>query len=310
LLIALGTPLKGRPRPWEHFEFPAIMANAYEIIKKEKLRQEIKAKGGLHRFLKYDGIIFLDSGGFQAMAHGIDIKLKSLIEVYNFAKADYYFSLDYPSSSARNSEKKIARTISNYKELKKVVGQVIPIVHPKIERAIREYEAYETYDPPYIAIGGLVPLMMTSKGISSGRKMAIDLIAEMKKRHNSYLHVMGLGAPTVTPILKVLKCTSTDSTAWRVKAAHGKIMIPNRGERYVSKKRARFGVVSISEEDKGAIEKTRCPILKECGWDNLEKSFEARALLNAWVTLYCAEATAQLNGPFSTLLEYARNINV
>jgi len=310
LLTALGTPLKGRPRPWDYFEVPAIMANAYEIIKNEKLRQEIKAKGGLHRFLKYNGVIFLDSGGFQAMIHKIDIELNSLVEVYNLAKADYYFSLDYPSSLARNSKKKIARTISNYRELRKAVEQVIPIVHPKIQRAIQEYEAYKMYNPPYVAIGGLVPLMMTSKGIYSGRKMAIDLIAEIKKRHSSYLHVMGLGAPTVTPILKILRCTSTDSAAWRVKAAHGKIMIPNRGERYISKKKARFGVVSINEEDVKAIEKTGCPILKEYGWDNLEKSFEIRALLNAWVTLHCSGANAQLNGPFSTLLEYAKTINI
>jgi tRNA-guanine family transglycosylase len=310
LLIALGTPLKGRPRPWECFKVPAIMANAYEIIKNEKLRQEIKAKGGLHKFLRYNGIIFLDSGGFQAMAHGIDIELNSLIEVYNLAKADYYFSLDYPSSSARNSKKKIVRTISNYRELRKTVEQVIPIVHPKIQRAIQEYEVYETYNPPYIAIGGLVPLMMTSKGIYSGRKMAINLIAEIKKRHNSYLHVMGLGAPTVTPILKILKCTSTDSATWRIKAAHGKIMIPNRGERYISKKKARFGIVSINEEDIRAIEKTKCPILKEYGWDNLERSFEVRALLNAWITLHCSEAVAQINGPFSSLLEYAKAMKI
>lgn len=308
MLVALGTPLKGRPRPWEHFKVPALMVNAYEIIKSEKLRRDIQAKGGLHEFLNYNGTIFLDSGGFQAMKHGIDVEISKLVDVYKMAGADYYFSLDYPSPSARNSEKKILRTISNFEKLRKLIEHIIPVVHPNIKRALREYEAYKEYSPEYIAIGGLVPLMLTTHGLLNGRKKAIDLITEIRKRHKLNLHVMGLGAPTVIPILKILKCDSTDSAAWRVKAAHGKIMIPNKGERYVSNRRANFGVVPLCEDDKQIIEKIKCPLLKEYDWDYLEKSFEARALLNAWITLYCAEKSEQLNGPFATLLEYANSL--
>jgi tRNA-guanine family transglycosylase len=308
--VALGTPLKGRPRPWEHFEVPALMVNAYEIIKNEKLRREIQAKGGLHEFLHYDGIIFLDSGGFQAMKHGIDIEISKLVDVYKMAGADYYFSLDYPSPIARNSEKKIHRTISNFEKLRKSIEHVIPVVHPNIKRALREYEAYKEYNPEYIAIGGLVPLMLTTRGLSNGRRKAIDLIAEIRKRHKLNLHVMGLGAPTVIPILKILRCYSTDSAAWRIKAAHGKIMIPNKGERYVSNKRAKFGIIFLCEDDRQSIEKIGCPILKEYNWDYLEKFFEARALLNAWVTLYCTGNNEQMNGPFAALLEYANGLKV
>lgn len=307
--MALGTPLKGRPRPWEHFKVPALMVNAYEIIKSEKLRRDIQAKGGLHEFLNYDGTIFLDSGGFQAMKHGIDIQISELIDVYEMAGADYYFSLDYPSSSARNSEKKILRTISNFEKLRKTMEHIIPVVHPNISRALREYEAFKEHNPEYIAIGGLVPLMLTTRGLSNGRRKAIDIIADIRKRHKGMLHIMGLGAPTVIPILKSLKCESTDSAAWRVKAAHGKIMLPNRGERYVSKRKAKFGVVSISDDDMNAIQKTGCPILKEYGWDNIENSFEVRALFNAWVILYYPITTGRLNGPFFSLLEYSRKIN-
>ena len=308
--MALGTPLKGRPRPWEHFKVPALMVNAYEIIKSENLHREIQAKGGLHEFLNYNGTIFLDSGGFQAMKHGIDIEISKLIDVYKMAEADYYFSLDYPSSSARNSEKKILRTISNFEKLRKAIEHIIPIVHPNIKRALREYKAYKQYNPEYIAIGGLVPLILTTKGLSNGRKRALDLMAEIRKRHKSYLHVMGLGAPTVIPILKILKCNSTDSAAWRIKAAHGKIMIPNKGERYVSNKKAKFGVVFLCEEDRQRIEEIGCPILKEHDWSCLEKSFEARALLNAWVTLYCTENNENTNGPFAALLKYANCLKV
>lgn len=283
------------------------MVNAYEIIKNENLRREIQAKG-LHDFLNYDGIIFMDSGGFQAMKHGINIDIGELINVYKIAEADYYFSLDYPSPSARNSRKRILKTIENFEKLRKAVDNIIPVVHPKIERALKEYEVYREYNAEYIAIGGLVPLMLTTKGLLNGRKKAIDLIAEIRRKHNKgSLHVLGLGSPTVIPIIRALRCDSTDSASWRIKAAHGKIVLPNGGERHISKKMATFGVVPLAESEKKTIDNLNCPITKELGWKALEASFESRALFNAWVILYSNQENEKLIGPFSSLLFYAKS---
>lgn len=304
--MALGIPLKAKPQPWKFFKVPALMVNAYEIMKSEKLRHDIMKSGDLHSFLDFDGVIFLDSGGFQAMALEITIDLKSLVEIYKTAKADYYFSLDYPSLTIINSKKKIKWTIENYERLKKEIEDVIPIVHPDLSRAIFEYEAYRKHNPKYVAVGGLVPLMRSSKGILNGRKHAIDLIAEIRIKHNGFLHVMGLGSPTVVPILDVLRCFSTDSATWRIKAAHGKIMLPNSGERYISKRGAKFGIVTLSDEEKCLIDRLKCPVLKEFGWEGLEKSFRARALFNAWITLHAPRITNELRGPFGYLRKYAR----
>lgn len=276
------------------------------MIKSEKLRQDVKKRGGVHNFLNFDGIIFLDSGGFQAMAHEITIQLKHLVKIYRIAKADYYFSLDYPSLTAGNCSKKIMLTITNYERLRKeFYEEIIPVVHPNLSRALFEYEAYRKYNPKYMAVGGLVPLMLTSKGIAKGRKQAIDLIAEIKTRHKGFLHVMGLGAPTVIPILNTLGCASTDSAAWRIKAAHGKIMLPNSGERYISDKGAKFGITTLSKEEKHFIEKLKCPVLEEYGWDGLQNSFRIRALFNAWITLYTSHIQNKLNGTFKVLQRYA-----
>jgi len=309
MLIALGTPLKGKPHPWKYFKVPALIVNAYEIIKNKKIREEIQRKNGLHRYLDYDGIIFLDSGGFQIMKYNVNVRIDELIRIYKMAKADYYFSLDYPSLSIDNIEKKIARTIQNFKKLRKALENVIPVVHPNIERALKEYEAYREYDPEYIAIGGLVPLMLSTKGLLNGRRKAIEIIARIRKMHHKLLHVMGLGSPTILPILKILGCNSTDSSAWRIKAAHGKIMLPNGGERYVSTKRASFGVIPLNEEEKSLIEKLNCPILNEYGWSKIRDTFEVRALFNAWVTLYAnMNNYTQINGSFNKLLEYAKSL--
>lgn len=308
MLIALGMPLRGKPRPWQHFRVPALMISAYEIIRNERIWREIRGKGGLREYLGYDGIIFLDSGGFQAMKYNIDIDAEKLINIYRMIDADYYFSLDYPSISAKeNIEEKISRTIKNFEKIREYVKNVIPIVHPDIERALREYIAYEKYNPEYIAIGGLVPLMLTTKGLLNGRRKTIELIAEIRKMHKGFLHIMGLGAPTIIPMLKILGCTSTDSSAWRLKAAHGKIMLLNGGERYISNRNANFGIVPLNEEEMKFIEKLKCPVLEEYDWSDLAGSFEVRALFNAWITLYASSSNYyQINGPFSKLLEYAK----
>jgi queuine/archaeosine tRNA-ribosyltransferase len=283
------------------------MVNAYEIIKNEKLRREIQEKG-LHELLNYDGIIFLDSGGYQAMKKGVDIKIEDIIEVYKLAEADFYFSLDYPSYRVRNSRVKIAKTVANYERLCNVLENVIPIVHPNMNRALTEFEAYNKYSPHYMAIGGLVPLMLTTRGLLNGRKTAIDLIAKLRTLHKGKLHVMGLGAPTVLPIIKTLNCDSTDSASWRIKAAHGKIVLPNGGERYISFKDAKFGVIPLSARELELFQKLQSPILKEYGWEKLQSSFEVRALFNAWITLLVASRPEQweVNGTFGKLICYAK----
>lgn len=308
MLVALGTPLKARPRPWEHFKVPAIMVNAYEIIKNKNMRKKIEEKG-LHDFLGYDGIIFMDSGGFQAMKHGVEIEINELISIYKAIEADYYFSLDYPSLLARDSRKDVKKTVFNFEKLIKKVENVIPIVHPSIKRALEEYNAYKKYNPTYIAIGGLVPLVLTTKGLNNGRERAINLIAEIRRMHNNLLHVMGLGAPTIIPILKVLKCNSSDSSSWRVKAAHGKIMLLDGGERYISGRGANFGAIPLSNDEMLLIDKLKCPIIGEYGWEGLKNSFEIRALFNAWITIHvCNINSEQISGPFRKLLNYASSL--
>ena len=311
MLLVLGTLLRSRPRPWTYFEVPALLVNSYEILKNEKLYLKIREKGGIKKFLDYDGIVYLDSGGFQAMRHKFDIDLKILVKIYKTSRADYYFSLDYPSPKAIASDDDVLRTITNYKKLRKSIRDVIPVVHPPYERMLKEFEAYMEYDPPVMAIGGLVPLVRTVKGVPNGRKRAIEMIASIRERFDHSLHIMGLGAPTVIPILKTLRCDSTDSASWRVKAAHGKIMLPNGGERYVSNRTANFGVVKLKEEEMRELEKLDCQILKEFGWEGITNSFEVRALFNAWITLYSNNGEIEndkMNGPFAKLLTYATEL--
>jgi len=302
----LGTPLNGVPKPWEHFDVPAIMVNAYEIVRSKKLKEEIRKAGSLKNFMNYDGTIYVDSGGYQAMKNKIDIDLNELKEVYKITRADYYFSLDYPSSSVGYDNEKTNLTISNYLKLKKYFDELIPVIHPPFRRAIEEFKIYRRYGSKYVAIGGLVPLVLTSRGISRGRKRAIDLIIEIRRKHNGQLHAMGLGAPTVIPILKLLNFTSTDSASWRIKAAHGKIMLPCGGERYISNRRkAKFGIVHLNNNEKKIIEKMGCPILESYGWEGLKESFKIRALFNAWITLHALEKN-NLSGPFYKLMEYTK----
>lgn len=57
------------PKDIKYMKIPALLSNTYHLHLKpgEKI---IENKGGLHKYMNFKGIIFTDSGGFQAMSLG------------------------------------------------------------------------------------------------------------------------------------------------------------------------------------------------------------------------------------------------
>jgi len=310
--LILGTPIANRSiSPWKYFEVPAIMVNSAEIIKK-KMLEKIKAKGGLHKYLEYNGEIYLDSGGFQILNNNMHIPLNRLVKVIETTGADYFFSLDIPSSpsdSFRIREKKRKKTVENYVKLKKKYDSVIPIVQPPPENATIMCKTY-TNDMGYdktISIGGLVPLIM-GRGANNSRTTVIKTIFGVRKMCSNPTHVMGIGAPTLIPTLQILDVNFADSTSWRIKAAYGKIMLPSGGERHITRRRAKFGRIKLSEDEKERIDALKCPIIEEFGWEKMKSSFTVRALYNAWVSLYSSKGHFIPHGPLKSLYKYALDL--
>ena len=132
--LVLGTII-GKPYPWTYgIHVRAVMVNAYEILNKGILG---KARGrGLRRILMIDDDIelWLDSGGYQFLKRGINVTVDMIAKVYRSIDADFYVSLDYPPSpndDIKVRASKIAKSIQNYKLLKRLLSDkiILPVYH-------------------------------------------------------------------------------------------------------------------------------------------------------------------------------------
>ncbi len=290
--LVLGTII-GKPYPWLHgVRVKAVMVNAYEILSKNLVN---KARGkGLRRILGIDDDVelWIDSGGYQFLKHGVNISVNTIAKIYSSINADYYVSLDYPPSPGDDDKvraSKIAKSIRNYQELSRTIENLVPVYHLSTGKLLRiQYEEY--YRASYACIGGLVPYFMQLAGKHS-RLKAVVFLALIRKMTGQLVHALGLASPAVVPILRRLGIDSADTMTWRQKAAYGKVIIPGRGERHVSGRKVRFGPKYTTSDDWLKLEyylKTLNGRLK-LSVNDLVSDFTARALFNAWSIQYIAE---------------------
>ncbi|MFN3803474.1 MAG: tRNA-ribosyltransferase [Pyrobaculum sp.] len=276
MLITLGTPLNATPKPWLYFKVQALLINALEV------------KRDPRAVLQYEGELWLDSGGYQILKKGISIDVHDIIKIYEGVDAQLYFSLDVPPTPQDPPEvakKKFEKTYRNWLKMSKRL-EVVPILHVYKE-ATHFFKYLERYlDAPLLAIGGAVPYVLTTRGApKNSRHYALSLIAEVRQLYGGRLHVLGLGSPAVTPILKAVGVDSTDTATWRLKAAYGKVLLPGGGERHVTKRDVKFGKAKPKdgelEELHHFLRETGFPLSD--GFSERLASFEYRALVNAWV---------------------------
>ncbi len=316
--VLLGTPLPAKPKPWLYFRVPGIVINAFQLYKSPSILEKIREVGGVRKYLEVtDEVeIWVDSGGFQFMRHGISITVSEIARVYRVLKdVDYFVNLDYPPTpydTTDEAKKKIIATHRNYIFLTEYLGRdkVVPVLH--IQRSLElirtQVKLYENCEK--IAIGGLVPYILISRGVRRSREYSIYVLKLFRDYFSgTRIHVLGIGSPTVVPILSVLNIDSTDSSTWRVKAAYGKVIVPGVGERHVTNRVIRFGKRRISSSEFSELINilriTGFPLSSEV--NSLLTTFEGRALINAWVLIY-AVSQYPLSPPFQKLLKVAMKI--
>lgn len=289
--IILGTPVNSRPKPWLYFRVPAIMVNAFDIMRSRGSRREHVIKN----VLQYDGEVWMDSGGFQFLRHGKVPNIEDLAKVYSqYWDIRYFLNLDYPPSPPTDDEHdletKLRKSLNNYEYLIRRFDNVLPVIHYhwRTEVITKYIIKYLDYNPKCIAIGGLVPYVLISKGVpKDSRRSAIKFLLRTKQETGMCIHVLGLGSPVINPILKFINIDSTDTSTWRVKAAYGKVVMPGGGERHVSGRSINFGGKEASRDDLvrlyAFLRDTGFPVIDR--FNDIMTSFEYRALVNAWVVL-------------------------
>jgi len=278
MLIVLGTPIKGEPKPWKYFKVDAIMISAWEIIKSPALKRAVIA-GKLRDILDFDGILYCDSGAFQAFKKGVELDVQELNELYKHIGADFYLNLDVIpniNDSEEERRKKMEKTFKNFEVLSKF-HNVIFVAHPPPAQALYMCEQVNS---DYIAIGGLVPYSVHYMQKSS-KKLIVETIWSVQQRKPVRTHVLGIGSPSFQPTLKVLGVYSTDSAHWRRAAAYGFILHPAHGsQRHISDRP--YTAWNPKPEEFSC----ECPVCKNGIPEEIKESFSLKAIHNAYVTLY------------------------
>ncbi|MEM2507457.1 MAG: tRNA-guanine transglycosylase [Nitrososphaeria archaeon] len=232
---------------WKDIPINALLINAHYLLRKKLLLRNIH-KVGIKKFLDFNGIIMIDSGGHQIQKYGYAIEAKQIAHVYNMLQPDIGVVLDkpihpgLPKSSVRNA---VDYMIQNYYEMKSNTHvTLLPVIHGYskeiIDRCVKKIESQ------FWGVGSLVPLILgkTSNvigsnkimGVKNGKKMLIDTICLIRKivGEKVFLHVFGIGSALTMHIMFYLGVDSVDSASYEWFARYGHIQLPGKGRINVS----------------------------------------------------------------------------
>lgn len=243
-------------------------------------------------------VVWVDSGGFQALKRGEMLPLFYILNMYSTVEADAYLSPDVPplpTDPPELAEKKMRWSYLRYVEASKYM-EVVPVVHVyrDISMTWRYAKMYLDNNPPKLAVGGAVPYIFNRRGAKGGAKLVYSFLEELRATYKGWMHVLGAGSPTVAKRLAAIGVDSADTAAWAVKAAYGKILLPGGPERHVTDRDTDFGGMLATEEELAQL----YDFLKRTGFPRLPDYFDFirrlradynyRALVNAWVIQHLA----------------------
>ena len=169
-------PINGVPKPWEHVKIEGVTVNAYEILRKRSALGKI-VKLGIHRYLNFNGLIMMDSGGFQFMKFNkMEANVSEIVELYLKANPDVCVALDFPLSpglSRAEIRRRLQTTLKNTRIMIETLGKLsrnfLPVIHGHDLKTIEWFigELFKISDFRAVGIGSLVPSVFTSKGAGS-----------------------------------------------------------------------------------------------------------------------------------------------
>lgn len=258
------------------------VVRVWELVDGEFLVNQLR--WGEVRRRGLDRVDWVDSGGYQYMMRGLRLDVREVLEAYEGIDASYYMALDEPPSGF-DGRGSMERNVALFEELYerfdsgKVLVPVIHFYYP-VELMVEAAERYMRYSR-VVAYGGIIPPLLRRTRL---RFPSLAGIALLKKVWRGSIHVLGAGSPIMLYLASIAGGDSADTSTWRVKAAYGHVLIPGKGERSVGRSRTwatpRAGEGEL-EELRSFLRRTGFPLADEFG--ELIKSFNGRAIVNAWV---------------------------
>ena len=265
------------PKYWEYFpEINTAIFNASYLHMDLRHRLRDILEKGIHDYIGFPGVAFVDSGGFIYSKYNLTVSQKELLEIQERAGADIASTLDQPIVFLKPLSKhaEITESVNNAKEASRL----------RKDKKMLLYASLQGYDPVLLrnivrhldkrgqfdgfAIGSLM------KSYSNYRQI-VDLVVTVRREiPNKPLHVYGLGGVLITPILIYLGVDSTDSSAFVIAAGKRDYIIP---------KFKRVSVHEVAESDEMFCE---CPICSSYTMSQIKESRKYLSLHNLWAIWY------------------------
>ncbi|MBD3388874.1 MAG: tRNA guanosine(15) transglycosylase TgtA [Candidatus Altiarchaeales archaeon] len=214
------------------FNAPALMANAYMLMKNEAVRGEVEERG-MHDFLGFDGLIATDSGSYQMMVYGaVETTNAEIIKFQEKIGSDIGSFLDIPTvpdTYKPRAREQLQLTLERSVEAENAAFTVNAAVQGGKYVDLRA-EASKAVGGRFelAAIGGIVPLMESYRFAE-----LVEVIAAVKENLplNTVVHAFGLGHPMLFPLAALLGCDFFDSAAYALYAFNGRYMTDYGTER-------------------------------------------------------------------------------
>jgi len=284
--------VKGFPKPWLFFNIDGIMLNAYEILRHSLVMRRVRIEG-VHRYLGFNGLVTIDSGGFLFLRKGkIDVLPETILALYEESKPNFGVVLDYPLSpnlSEEDAKRRLLKTLENTRRMvearQTTNPELIPVIHGYDERTVKYYvkKLHEIGEFSIYGIGSMVPSVFNTKG-SGGIYNVVRVVSFVRTLlPDKVIHVFGVGGTLTTHLMFYAGADSVDSTSWRTKAAFGAIQLPGTGDRYITQRERHKRYPDLSKEEREILDECDCPACRKEGLEGLRRSFKLRALHNAWV---------------------------
>lgn len=204
-----------------------VITNAY-IARKSRHAEDIENKG-LHKYFKWRGPIYTDSGTYQMHSKGkVDILPNETLEFQKIIGSDIITPLDLftePNDSLETAKEKLCETVSRIKEAREVVNEQL-LVGPVqggayLSQRARAARLVSKIKPDVYAIGGIVPLMSQYR-----YRELIDVVMSVKMNlcADKPVHAFGCGHPMVFSLLVACGVDLFDSAAYALYAKDNRYM--------------------------------------------------------------------------------------
>ncbi|MFX0162499.1 MAG: tRNA guanosine(15) transglycosylase TgtA [Candidatus Hodarchaeota archaeon] len=211
------------------FGAEVLITNAYIIWRSNDLRERVESEG-IHEFLDFGGVVFTDSGAYQAMrGKELEVDNREIVLFQEKIKPDVGIFLDVPTGDVGYVEAKrtVFDTIERAKECKGLTGDskifwACPVqggAYPDLVSYCAEKVGGLGFD--VYCVGSLVTRL---EAYEFGVVCEQLLSARFSLPFNRPLHGFGIGLPSFFSLAVAVGCDFFDSAAYALYAQKGRYM--------------------------------------------------------------------------------------